>query len=162
MGIQNQVFFFGLVDASHSFLMRTFLCSCLTTFRSLFHAFSQSSGAKMNIFLTFYVGQIALIHVQVHFYLLSYHHFVLRGCKKSEKKTEEKKTTHFELHRAAVWPAARYVLEIVTRGKRQEAQLEAVQMKVLSFSLRATRIDIVWKEQITVNTLRGKEEMQWF
>lgn len=59
--------FFGLVDASHWFLMRTFLCSCLTTFRSLFHAFSQSSGAKMNIFLTFYVGQIALIHVQVHF-----------------------------------------------------------------------------------------------
>lgn len=50
----------------------------------------------MNIFLTFYVGQIALIHVQIHFYLLSCHHFVLRGCKKSYMqysgyKTEKKK-----------------------------------------------------------------------
>lgn len=69
--------FFGLVGASHLFLMRHFLCSCLTTVRSLFHAFSQSSGAKMNIFLTFYAGEIALIHVQLHFYLLCCHRFVL-------------------------------------------------------------------------------------
>lgn len=59
----------------------------------------------MNIFLTFYAGEIALIHVQLHFYLLCCHRFVLlkelRAIYVHIVRLREKKI-HFELHRAVV------------------------------------------------------------
>ena len=65
-----------------------------------------------------------------------------------------------KLYKVAVRPAMLYGLEAVARTKRQEAEMEVAELKMLRFSLGVTRMDKIRNEVWRENT-RGKTEMVW-
>ena len=73
-----------------------------------------------------------------------------------------------KVYKVAVRPAMLYGLETVALTKRQEAEMEVAELKMLRFSLGVTRMDNIRNEYIRgtggkvwrENT-RGKTEMVW-
>ena len=53
-----------------------------------------------------------------------------------------------EVYKVAVRPAMLYGLETVALMKRQEAEMEVAELKMLRFSLRVTRMDKIRNEYI--------------
>ena len=69
-----------------------------------------------------------------------------------------------KVYRVAVRPAMLYGLETVALTKRQEAEMEVAELKMLRFSLGVTRMDKIRNEYIwTVwrENTRGETEVVW-
>ena len=74
-----------------------------------------------------------------------------------------------KVYKVAVRPAMLYGLETVALTKRQEAEMEVAELKMLRFSLGVTRMDKIRNEYIRGTAqvgkfgekTRGKTEMVW-
>ena len=74
-----------------------------------------------------------------------------------------------KVYKVAVRPAMLYGLETVALTKRQEAEMEVAELKMLRFSLGVTRMDKIRNEYIRDSTCgkvwrentRGKTDMVW-
>ena len=62
-----------------------------------------------------------------------------------------------KLYMVALQPAVLYGLETVVLTKRQEAEMEVAELKMLRFSLGVTRMD-----KITNEYIRGTAQVGWF
>ena len=64
------------------------------------------------------------------------------------------------MHRISLWirPAMLYVLETVALTKRQEAEMEVAELKMLRFSLGVTRMDKIRNEYIRGTAQVGREK----
>ena len=85
------------------------------------------------------------------------------------RRRDGKKKEQVKVYRTVVRPAMMYCLEMLAIGRRQEAELEAVELKMLKFSLRVTRIDRIRNEVVkeTTQTRRLGEKtrearLKWF
>ena len=63
-----------------------------------------------------------------------------------------------KVYKVAVRPAMLYGLETVTLTKRQEAEMEVAELKMLRFSLGVTRMDKIRNEYIRGTAQVGKLE----